>query len=150
MRKLICTLIFLQMSYFTLQAQTLFTRTYGAFGEFNVGQSVVTSSDGGYVFLGSSGGWGAVNGDMALVKTDSLGNSLWEHIYGNDFTEQGISLKRITNGGFILAGITNEGVAGDYNIRVVQVDSLGEEIWSKTFGGPAWEIVEEVVELSEL
>ncbi len=149
MKKLICTLIFLQLSYFSLQAQTLFSRTYGAFGEFNVGQSVVSSSDGGYVFLGSSGGWGAVNGDMALVKTDSLGNSLWEHIYGNGFTEQGISLKRITNGGFILAGITNEGVAGDYNIRVVQVDSLGEEIWSKTFGGPAWEIVEEVVELSD-
>lgn len=149
MRKLICTLIFLQLSYFSLQAQTLFTRTYGAFGEFNVGQSVVSSSDGGYVFLGSSGGWGAVNGDMALVKTDSLGNSLWEHIYGNDFTEQGISLKRISNGGFVLAGITNEGVAGDYNIQVVQVDSLGEEIWSKTFGGSAWEIVEEVIELSD-
>ena len=132
-----------------LQAQTLFTKTYGAFGEFNVGQSVVSSSDGGYVFLGSTGGWGAVNGDMALVKTDSLGNSLWEHIYGNDFTEQGISLKRISNGGFVLAGITNEGIAGDYNIRVVQVDSMGEEIWSKTLGGTAWEIVEEVIELSD-
>jgi hypothetical protein len=149
MRKFFFILIFLQLSHFTVQAQTLFTRTYGAFGEFNVGQSVVSSSDGGYVFLGSTGGWGAVNGDMALVKTDSLGNSLWEHIYGNEFTEQGISLKRISNGGFVLAGITNEGVTGDYNIRVVQVDSMGEEIWSKTFGGAAWEIVEDVIELTD-
>jgi hypothetical protein len=149
MRKFIFILIFLQLINFTLKAQTLFTRTYGAFGEFNVGQSVVSSSDGGYVFLGSTGGWGAVNGDMALVKTDSLGNSLWEHIYGNEFTEQGISVKRISNGGYILAGITNEGVAGDYNIRVVKIDSLGEEIWSKIFGGSAWEIVEEIIELSD-
>ena len=132
-----------------LQGQTLFTKTYGAFGEFNVGQSVVSTSDSGYVFLGSTGGWGAVNGDMALVKTDSLGNTLWEHIYGNEFTEQGISVKRISNGRFILAGITNEGAAGDYNIRLVQVDSFGEEIWSKTIGGSAWEIVEEVIELSD-
>jgi hypothetical protein len=149
MRNFFYILIFLQLSSFTLQAQTLFTRTYGAFGEFNVGQSVVSSADGGYVFLGSTGGWGAVNGDMALVKTDSLGNSLWEHIYGNEFTEQGISVKRISNGGFVLAGITNEGVAGDYNIRVVQVDSMGEEVWSKTFGGSAWEIVVEVIVVSD-
>ena len=149
MRKFIFILIFLQLINFTLKAQTLFTRTYGAFGEFNVGQSVVSSSDGGYVFLGSTGGWGAVNGDMALVKTDSLGNSLWEHIYGNEFTEQGISVKRISNGGYVLAGITNEGLAGDYNIRVVKIDSLGEEIWSKIFGGSAWEIVEDIIELSD-
>ena len=74
MRKFINILIFLQLSYFSLQAQTLFTRTYGAFGEFNTSHSVAQSLDGNYLFLGSTGGWGAINGDIALVKTDTLGN----------------------------------------------------------------------------
>lgn len=149
MRKLFLILIYFQIGNCVLSAQSLFTRTYGAFGEFNVGQSVVTSSDGGYVFLGSTGGWGAINGDMALVKTDTLGNTLWEHVYGNEYTEQGISLKKVADGGFILTGITNEGSDGDYNIRVVRVDSSGGEVWTKIFGSSAWEIVEEVIAISD-
>jgi hypothetical protein len=84
MRKFIYTLIFLQLNNFSSKAQTLFTRTYGAFGEFNRSHSVAQSFDGNYLFLGSTGGWGAINGDIALVKTDTLGNIIWTKLYGNE------------------------------------------------------------------
>jgi len=113
MRKFIYTLIFIQLSFFTLQAQTLFTKTYGAFGEFNMSRSVAQSLDGNYLFLGSTGGWGAVNGDIALVKTDTLGNIIWTKLYGNDASEDGISIRALNDNGSIFIGTTNDNSDGD-------------------------------------
>jgi len=149
MRKLICTLIFLQLSYFSLQAQTLFTRTYGAFGEFNMSRSVAQSLDGNYLFLGSTGGWGAINGDIALVKTDTLGNIIWTKLYGNDATEDGISIRALNDNGSIFIGTTNDNSDGDYDIIVTRVDSIGENLWSKILGSPAWDIAKEIIQLND-
>lgn len=149
MRKLICTLICLQLSYFSLQAQTLFTRTYGAFGEFNMSRSVAQSLDGNYLFLGSTGGWGAINGDIALVKTDTLGNIIWTKLYGNDATEDGISIRALNDNGSIFIGTTNDNSDGDYDIIVTRVDSIGEILWSKILGSPAWDIAKEIIQLND-
>lgn len=149
MRKFIYTLIFLQLSNFTLQAQSLFTRTYGAFGEFNMSHSVAQSLDGNYLFLGSTGGWGAINGDIALVKTDTLGNIIWTKLYGNDATEDGISIRALNDNGAIFIGTSNDNSIGDYNIIVTRVDSLGEILWTKVLGSPSWEIAKEIIQLND-
>jgi hypothetical protein len=149
MKKFIYTLIFLHLCFFTLQAQTLFTKTYGAFGEFNSSHSVAQSLDGNYLFLGSTGGWGAINGDIALVKTDTLGNIIWTKLYGNDASEDGISIRALNDNGSIFIGTTNDNSDGDYDIIVTRVDSIGEILWSRILGGPAWDIAKEIIQLND-
>jgi hypothetical protein len=149
MKKFIYILIFLQLIHFTLQAQTLFTKTYGAFGEFNTSHSVAQSLDGNYLFLGSTGGWGAINGDIALVKTDTLGNIIWTKIYGNDASEVGVSIRALNDNGSIFIGTTNDNSNGDYNIIVTRVDSIGEILWSKILGSPSWDIAKEIIQLND-
>ena len=53
----------------------LWTRTYSGGGSSPVGYSVQQTSDGGFIFLGSTSQFGAGLWDMYLVKTDENGNS---------------------------------------------------------------------------
>lgn len=149
MRKLFLILIYFQIGNCVLSAQSLFTRTYGAAGEFNMSHSVAQAQDGNYLFCGSTGGWGAVNGDIALVKTDTLGNILWTKLYGNDASEDGISIRALNDNGSIFIGTTNDNTNGDYNILVTRVDSMGEILWSKTLGSLAWDIAKEIIQLND-
>ena len=142
-------LLLLLLTGYHLSSQSLFTRTYGSQGQFNLSRSLAISADSNFIMFGSTAGWGAVNGDMALVKTDTSGNTLWEHIYGNAATEEGVSVKALPDNGFILTGVTNESPNGDYNIRVIRTDALGDTIWTKTYGSSAWDIVEEIAVLSD-
>jgi hypothetical protein len=146
MKRLICLSVLGMLISPLLNAQ-LFTRTYGSPGVFNSSNSVAETPDFGYAMFGSTDGWGAVNGDMLLVKTDSSGNVLWNRIYGNAASEQGVSMNVLPDSGFILLGMTNESANGDYDIRVIRTDSLGNTIWSKTLGTPSWDVPEEIIPL---
>ena len=149
MRKIFSLSIYFILILTKLNSQTLFSRTYGALGEFNMSHSVAQSEDGNYLFLGSTGGWGAINGDISLVKTDTLGNIIWTKLYGNDATEDGISIRTLKDNGSIFIGTTNDNSTGDYDIMVSRVDSIGEILWSKILGGPAWDIAKEIIQLND-
>ena len=132
-----------------IYAQSIFTRTYGAPGSFNEGKSVALTADSGYAIFGSTGGWGAVNGDMVLIKTDTAGIQQWAKIYGSNNTEQGISMKICADKGFIMAGNTNNSSDGNYDVYLVKADSLGETIWTKTISGSNWDFCSEVIETAD-
>jgi hypothetical protein len=134
---------------FSTKAQSIFTRTYGAPGSFNEGKSVGLTADSGYVIFGSTGGWGAVNGDMVLIKTDTAGIQEWAKIYGSNNTEQGISMKICADKGYIMAGNTNNSSDGNYDIYLVKADSIGEIIWTKTISGSNWDFCTEVIETAD-
>ena len=46
------------------------------------GISLVQTSDGGYAIAGYTNSFGAGGEDFYLVKTDSVGNALWNKTYG--------------------------------------------------------------------
>ena len=133
---------------FTVKSQTVFSRTYGAFGEFNQAAAVVSTSDSGFVICGSTGGWGAINGDITLIKTDSAGIQLWAKVYGTVAEEKAVSVCLLPDGGFLVAGITSA-ANGDYDYLIVRTDNAGEEIWMQTYGTDNWDIAEKAVMLTD-
>lgn len=91
------------------------------------------------------GGFGETTGgyggdDIIVRKVDSLGNQLWQKIYGEDASDKLYSLESTFDNGYILLGITYSFNSGDADMYLIKIDSLGNELWSKTYGGNDFEI----------
>jgi hypothetical protein len=95
----------------------------------------LAQTSGGYVFTGSTNGFGHGGQDVMLVKTDNSGTELWTKTYGDTLDEEGASVRATTDGGYIIAGRTSSFGAGGMDVYLIKTDSNGVLTWSKTFGG---------------
>jgi hypothetical protein len=113
---------------------TLWTKTYGNIG-YDEAQSIKQTSDGGFIMVGQTAtvDWA---GDVYLVKTDANGVLVWSTAFGTagkfDF---GYSVRQTSDGGYIIAGLTNSTGAGLRDVLLLKTNSTGVLQWSKTYGG---------------
>jgi len=112
----------------------IWSETYG--GEsHDEGYSIIQTSDGNFVFTGSTRSFGSGGADLWMVCTDSLGNEIWSRTYGGESIEYGFDLLETDNHDFLLTGYTMSYGAGASDVWVIRTDLLGNEIWNRTFGG---------------
>jgi len=78
-------------------------RTYGGTGSDDA-RSVQQTDDHGYILAGYTNSLGAAEWDAWLIKTDSLGDTLWTRTYGGAGDEAWGCVQRTSDGGYILAG----------------------------------------------
>jgi hypothetical protein len=78
----------------------------------------------------SAGDW-----DCYLVKTDSLGDTLWTRVYGSDGDDRAYSVRQTSDGGYIIAGSSNSFGQGDLDVYLVKTDSQGDTLWTRIYGG---------------
>ena len=119
-------------------AQITFERTYGG-SEGDWSWSVQQTQDGGYVIAGGTASFGSGGTDVYVVKTDSMGNALWERTYGGSDYDYGRSVRQTLDGGYIVAGWTTSFGAGEPDVYVIKTDSLGNVLWDSTYGGSYWD-----------
>ena len=103
------------------------------------GYSVQQTTDGGYIMAGNSTSFGPASVNMYLIKTDSIGDTLWTRIFGGTVGENGRCVQQCTDGGYIIVGITVSFGAGGQDIYAVRTDSNGDTLWTKTYGGTDFE-----------
>ncbi len=114
---------------------TLWTKTFGG-SNIDIAHDVQLTSDGGFVFTGYTRSFGATSGRNAwLVKTDPYGNMQWQNTFGGNSDDEGHAVQQTSDGGYIIAGLTNSFGAGLKDMFMVKTDSLGNQQWMKTFGG---------------
>jgi len=119
-------------------------KTYGG-TNIESAESVVQTSDGGYALAGNTWSFGAGGPtDFWLVKTDALGNMMWNKTYGAANQEVVYSLVQSEDGGYALAGYTVS--YGDRNYWLVKTDPAGTMLWNKTYGGTGIEEAHSVVQ----
>jgi len=107
-------------------------KTYGGAGsDFAV--DLVHTTDGGYALVGSTGSFGAGDTDVWLVKTDALGNHLWNKTYGGTGADYANALVQTTDGGYAFVGYYSSGVSKD--AWLVVADASGNHLWNRTYGG---------------
>ena len=119
---------------------TLWTRTYGGIGTYDIGYKVQQTLDGGYILSGYTNSFGAGGYDFYLVKTNSIGDTLWTHTYGGTETELGRCARMTSDGGYIFVGYTNSYGAGLNDVYLVKTNSLGDTLWTRTYGGIASDV----------
>jgi len=100
------------------------------------GNSLIQTSDGGYVIAGYTSSFGAGQLDVYVVKLDANGNLQWTKTIGGKKADVGTSLIQTSDGGYAIAGFTESFGAGEWDVYVVKLDASGNLQWTKTIGGP--------------
>ncbi|HXU26497.1 MAG TPA: hypothetical protein VN698_04635, partial [Bacteroidia bacterium] len=115
---------------------------YNYFGTIAQGFSVQQTNDGGYILVGQN------YANSLILKTDANGNMLW----AKSITNMAIAkcIQKTSNGGFVIAGYGSAptGSAG-FDFSLIKIDSSGNLLWSKTFGGIDRDLANSVKETSD-
>ena len=123
-------------------------QTYGGANP-DSGDDVITTSDGGYVFVGGTESYGTGGSDMWLVKTNSLGIVEWNQTYGGINEDRATSIIPATDGGYIIAGLTQSYGAGSRDMWLVKINATGGPEWNQTYGGAAPDFADTVIATTE-
>jgi hypothetical protein len=107
---------------------------YGA-NDTDIAYCVQPTSDNGFIMVGETQSFGAGLRDVYVVKTNSVGDTLWTRPYGGSGIDVGKSVVEANDGGYVIAGYTESFGAGMRDIYVFKVNSSGIVQWSRTFGG---------------
>ncbi|MBN2537858.1 hypothetical protein JXB37_06240, partial [candidate division WOR-3 bacterium] len=124
------------------------TQTYGGTSE-DRGYSASPTSDGGYIVVGSTWSYGVGNMDAWLVKTNSLGDTLWTRSFGGPAWDWCHSVVQTRNGGYALAGCTGAFGAGAPDAWLIRTDAAGDTLWTRTYGGMDWDEAATVVQTQD-
>jgi hypothetical protein len=112
----------------------LWSKTYGG-PNYDNAYTVQQTTDNGYIIIGSTSSFGSGGYDIYLIKTDSLGDTLWTRSYGGAGDDAGEYVQQTNDKGYILIGSTNSFGAGGYDVYLIKTDSLGDTLWTRTYGG---------------
>ncbi|UCH14008.1 MAG: hypothetical protein JSV22_13000 [Bacteroidales bacterium] len=120
--------------------------------DYDRAECIRQTTDGGYIVAGyskSSDGDVSKNqgsNDYWIVKLTSEGDLTWQKSYGGSSQDIAYSIRQTTDGGYIIAGgsSSDDGdVTGNYfnyNYWIVKLNSTGQIIWEKSFGGDSDDI----------
>jgi uncharacterized repeat protein (TIGR02543 family) len=111
--------------------------------------SIQETSDGGYIVAGETVSYGPANGNMWIMKLDSVGNRVWQRYYGGVNHDTACSIRETSDGGFIVGGYTDSFGAGDYDALVLKLNSDGSLNWHKTYGGTGREYCRSIRETGD-
>jgi len=112
---------------------------YGG-SEIDYARHILQTSDGGYIISGTTESYGHGGSDIWLIKTDPTGFMEWDAYFGGVNTDQGRSIQQMTDGGYIIIGNSDFSGDGNQDIWLIRINSQGDSLWTKTFGGSGLEL----------
>jgi len=113
----------------------LYEKTYGLLGNESA-LSVQPTSSGGFVVAGYTSSYGSTPYDIWVLVFDAACNVLWQKTYGGAGDDRGYFAQEKSGGaGFVVVGTTRSFGAGDTDFWALNLDSAGNIIWQKTYGG---------------
>lgn len=71
----------------------------------------------------------------SVFSTNAVASTpLWSRTYGGGSRDMGKSIKRTSDGGYVIVGYTSSNSAGEFDVLLIKTDGLGVEEWRRTYG----------------
>ncbi len=104
----------------------IWTKTYYR-PDIDFGKSIYQTSDEGYIIVGSSDipNIGSEYSNVYLVKTNSLGDTLWTRNFGGQYMDFGECVQQTQDNGFIFVGRTVNFGASGFDVYLIKTNSQG-------------------------
>lgn len=129
-----------------VNGDTIWTGTYM---QGDAGYSIAKTTDGGFIITGYTNSYGNENGDLFLLKINSEGIVTWTKAYGGLNLDVGNSVQQTIDGGFVITGLTQSNASGISDLYIIKTNSLGDSLWTKTYGGSGWDIGESIQQTND-
>ena len=151
-----------QNSYYVINkldedGNVIWTKNYNPGGQNKI-TSIIQTADGGYLVAGESINTqtnlvrtGPFFGfqDIWLIKTDGLGNVVWDKSFGGSDYESNPQLVASNDGNFYIASYSSSGISGNKTVPnyggsdfwLIKADMSGNKIWERNYGGSKFEVL---------
>lgn len=124
---------------------------------FDYGQSVKQTTDGGYIMAGYTydsliGGTASIN--YRIVKTNSIGNQLWNFNYGGTDSDYANDVIQANDGDYVVVGYSQSSDydfstnVGQYDAWIMKLYSNGTVRWVRSYGDSLTDKYEKVIQTS--
>ncbi len=126
----------------------VWAKAYGG-SDIDVAKVIFETSDGKYIVAGNTTSFGEGSFDFLVLKLDTDGTVLWSKTYGQSDYEDLSSMVKLSGDGYVMLGYQLSFSSNDGNIVVVKLDSDGDILWSKLYGGNDEDRCYSIVETSD-
>jgi len=108
--------------------------TWGSIGEDRIFSIIET--DDGYFAIGDSYSYITQDFNILLVKFNKTGKYLWHKAYGGERDDHARKIIKTDDNNYAIIGYSNSFTETyDYQVLFKKIDSDGESIWTKIYGG---------------
>lgn len=73
--------------------------------------------------------------DIEVTKKDRDGEILWQNTFGGSSYDRAGEVVSTEDGGCLVVGSTSSFGKGNYDVLLLKIDSKGDLVWQKTYGG---------------
>ncbi len=103
----------------------------GDLDDHDTGLQVIECSSGGFAIIGYTTTAKTNSEDLWLIRTNDLGQHLWNESFGYGDEDWGYSIVECSGGGFAVCGNLNG--SGFWEGILVRTDAGGNQLWNKTY-----------------
>jgi hypothetical protein len=88
-----------------------------------------------YLLAGYQNKYDTSGYNFYVVKTDLQGDTLWTRVYGGADWDMAYSVDTLQDSTYVIAGETFSFGNGNTDMYVIRINSNGDTLWTRTFGG---------------
>ena len=131
-----------------VQGELLWDRIFGGSG-LEEGHSVVQTTDGGFVIVGSTEHQHSEEWDMLVFKLDAKGNLLWDKTFGIVGSDFATSVVQTTNDELAITGSGYNSKTQNMNVRLIKLNEKGKLLWNRTFRVAGSDFATSIIQTSD-